>query len=363
VIAGLTFAVYAITINGVHQPKTRAAVASGHVLLPVRALGHYLYADVVYDGRDHSITLRRGTRVATISARRAVVIVNGTAYAPLRTSADAFGVRVAYEAGTRTVALVDPTIAIGDVGDVGPRRPPAPAPAQTQPPTYTVTLTPPVRAVVHEPYPQISARFMGAASIDPSSLSVTLDGREVGDDVQVLGDEVQVTPRTALTPGTHSVAISARDITGGAILQQWSFSDDFTLAPPAPPAPYSIGGVWVDRWVSPGTNAFNVFVAGAPGLTGDVSVDGVGTFPLVASGPHRYVAHILAPSGVAIPFARIRAELTLPGGQLQTIVLPQTLNITTPPRGSKRFTLPTRRLNPPSSLPSVRPTPSPTPKS
>lgn len=332
-IAGLTFAVYAITINGVHQPKVRAGVERGHVLVPVRALGRYLYADVVYDGHDHSITIRRGTRVATMSARRAVAIVNGSAYAPLRTAADAFGVRVSYESGTRTVALMDPTIAIGDVGDVRPQRPPAPAPAQTQPPTYTVTLTPPSGTIVHEPYPPISARFMGAASIDPSSLSVTVDGREVGDEAEVLGDEVLVTPRTALTPGTHSVAINARDITGGAILQQWRFSDDFTPAPAPPPAPSPIGGVWVDRWVAPGTTAFNVYVAAARGLSGDVSVDGVGTFPVVATGPHRYVAHILVPNGVAVPFARIRAEITLPGGQPQTIVLPQTLNITTPLRG------------------------------
>ena len=360
-IAGVTFAVYSITINGVHQPKTRAAVARGHVLLPVRELAHDLYADVVYDGRDHSITIRRGMRVATMSSRRAVVIVNGNAYATLRTAADAFGVRVSYESRTRTVALADPTIAIGDVGDTRPHGPPAPAPAQTQPPTYTITLTPPTGAVVHDPYPQITARFMGAASIDPSSLSVTVDGREVGDEAEVLGDEVQVTPRTALTPGTHSVAINARDITGGAILQQWTFSDDFTPVPPPAPAPNPIGGVWVDRWVSPGANAFNVYVAAARGLTGDVSVDGVGTFPVVATGPHRYVAHILVPNGVAVPFARVRAEITLAGGQSQTIVLPQTLNISTPraPRG-KRYTLPTRRLNPPSSLPSARPAPAPT---
>lgn len=358
-IAGLTFAVYSITINGVHQLKARTAVASGHVLLPVRELGHDLFADVTYDGRDHSITIRRGTRVATMSSRRAVVIVNGKAYATLRTAADAFGARVSYESRTRTVALVDPTIAIGDAGDTRPHGPPAPAPAQTQPPTYTITLTPPAGAVVHDPYPQITARFMGAASIDPGSLNVTVDGREVGVDTAVLGDEVQITPRTALAPGTHSVAINARDITGGAILQQWSFSDDFAPAPAPPAAPNPIGGVWIDRWIAPGTNAFNVFVAAPAGLTGDVSVDGVGTFPLVAGGPHRYVAHVLVPPGVAVPFAHVRAEITLAAGQPQTIVLPQTLNISTPPRGSKRYTLPTRRLNPPApSAPSPSRTPS-----
>lgn len=331
-IAALSFAVYAITINGVPQAKTRAGVVHGHVLVPVRALGRYLYADITYGGRDHSITIRRGTRVATISSRRAALIVNGTAYASLRTAADAFGVRISYEPRARTVALIDPTIALGDAGATGPPPPPAPAPAQTQPPTYTVTLVPPSGGIVHDPYPQVSARFMGAASIDPGSLSVTLDGREVGEDAQVFGDQVILMPRTALAAGTHSIAINARDIAGSAILQQWSFSDDFAAAPPPAPSPAPIGGVWIDRWVQPGASAFNVYVAGAAGISGDVSVDGVGTFALSASGPHRYVAHVLIPAGVAVPFARVRAELSLPGGAQQTIVLPQTLNIAAPPK-------------------------------
>ena len=36
--------------------------------------------------------------------------------------------------------------------------------------------------------------------------------------------------------------------------------------------------------------------------------------------------------GVAVPFAHVRAELSLPDGKQQTIVLPQTLNLVGPPK-------------------------------
>nr|MDQ6943334.1 copper amine oxidase N-terminal domain-containing protein [Candidatus Eremiobacteraeota bacterium] len=84
-IHALTFATYAITLDGTPVlPHARAAVVENRVLLPVRALGNALGADVGYDGRAHTITVQRGAHVATISARGAVRIVKGSAYAPLR---------------------------------------------------------------------------------------------------------------------------------------------------------------------------------------------------------------------------------------------------------------------------------------
>ena len=108
VLLALTFAAYTVTFDGrVVLPRARAAVAGGHVLLPVRALGDALGADVGYDGRARTITVQRGAHVATIPARGAVRIVSGRAYAPLRAVATAFGLGVGYEARTRTVALDD----------------------------------------------------------------------------------------------------------------------------------------------------------------------------------------------------------------------------------------------------------------
>jgi hypothetical protein len=333
VIHALTFASYAITMDGKPVlPHARAAVVGGRVLLPVRALGNALGADVGYDGHAHTITVQRGTHVATISARYAVRIVNGSAYAPLRIVADAFGMSVAYITATRTVALAQralpaqipvaagPTVIVGDAV-----RPP-----------LTVTVSPAPNAHVHDPYPSISARFAGAASIDPHSLQVRIDERDVSADTSVLGDQILITPRVALMPGTHVVTISGRDMTGFA----------FSTAPP--PARFPVSAIWLDRWVTPGTNAFDVYVQGVPGMTGYVGVDGVGSyFPLQVYSANAYVAHVVVPNGVNQPFARIAARMTFPNGVQQTIVLPQTINLSTPP------------LQPMIVTPSPAPTPSP----
>ena len=132
-----------------------------------------------YDQRG-AITVQRGARVAHIAGHGVIRIVNGRAYAPLRTIANAFGLNVGYDALVRTVALTD-----------GARGPAHMEAAQTVQPTPTVivgdavqpplviTVSPQPNARVHDPYPSISARFAGAASLDPHSLHVRIDERDV----------------------------------------------------------------------------------------------------------------------------------------------------------------------------------------
>ena len=374
----LTFAAYSVTFNGrTVVPHARAAVVDGRVLLPVRSLGNALGADVGYDGGVHRIVVQRGAHVASLDARGTVRIVRGTAYAPLATVARAFGLGVGYEARTRTIALYQHAS--------------TPSPTAAPAPSYTVTLKPSPGSNIHDPYPTISARFAGAASIDPRSLRVVVDGRDVTADAAVIGDQVLITPRTALMPGTHSVSVTGRDAAGSAITQYWTFLDDFAFSTAPPPTPFPIGAMWIDRYIVPGVNAFNVYVPGAPGLTGYVAVDGVGgIFPLQVYGANSYVAHVIVPNGVNQPFARVGARITLPNGTPTTIVLPQTLQLitlpatptrspptpalvprpTTTPRRSVEVPMPTaiprHFLNAPTSTPTATPappvpTPTPTP--
>jgi len=338
VLTALTFAAYTITLDGrVVLPRARAAVSSGHVLLPVRALGDALGADVGYDGRARTITVQRGAHVATIPASGAVRIVNGKAYAPLRAVATAFGLGVGYQARTRTVALDDRAAqtASSTGGVAGHARTNGQPPSAPPAPAITVTLQPSANAELHEGYPAISARFAGAASIDPRSLHVVVDGNDVTAQAAVIGDQVLYTPRTALSPGTHSVSVTAQDARGTPLAQQWSFVDtfQFAAAPPGPaPTPFPLSAIWIDRWVYPGINAFDVYVEGAPGITGFVGVDGVGSyFPLTVYTANAYVAHVFVPNGVNQPYARVAARLTLPNGDTQTFVLPQRLTLVTPP--------------------------------
>jgi hypothetical protein len=337
VLPALTFAAYTITLDGrVVLARARAAVSSGHVLLPVRALGDALGADVGYDGRARTITVQRGAHVATIAASGAVRVVNGKAYAPLRAVATAFGLGVGYQARTRTVALDDRAArqTASSAGGVPARTQGQPSSAPPAP-AITVTLQPSSNAELHEAYPAISARFAGAASIDPRSLRVTVDGSDVTAQAAVIGDQVLYTPRTALSPGTHSVSVTAQDARGTPLAQQWSFVDtfQFAAAPPGPaPTPFPLSAIWIDRWVYPGINAFDVYVEGAPGITGFVGVDGVGSyFPLTVYTANAYVAHVFVPNGVNQPYARVAARLTLPNGDTQTFVLPQRLTLVTPP--------------------------------
>ena len=335
-IHALTFAAYAVTLDGkTVLPHARAAVADGHVLLPVRALGEALGADVGYDGRAHTITVQRGTHVATISARGAVRVLNGSAYAPLRTAATAFGLGIAYDARTRTVALDG-----GSARSAHAVRPDSTKRANVPPSDsvparapFAVAQTPSNGAQVHDPYPSISVRFAGAAGIDPRSLRVLLDGRDVSAEAAVVGDQVLLTPRRALPAGEHSVAVTARDAGSGASLaSSWTFADDFAFATAPAPTPFPVSAIWIDRWILPGTNAFDVYVNGAPGMVGYVGVDGVGGFfPMRVYSANSYVAHVVVPNGVNQPFARVAARITLPNGQTQTIVLPQQINLVTPP--------------------------------
>jgi Copper amine oxidase N-terminal domain len=365
VIHALTFAAYAVTLDGkTVLPRARAVVVNGHVLLPVRALGNALGADVGYDGGAHTITVQRGAHVATIPARGAVRIVKGSAYAPLRAVATAFGLAVAYDAGTRTVALDDRAAAAPVArGNAAANTVPLPYATQPSAASYTISLQPASGAEVHDPYPAISVRFAGAASLDPRSLHVLVDGRDVSAEAAVVGDQVLLTPRRALAPGTHAVSVSARDANGTPLVQQWSFVDTFQFVAAPAPTPFPVSAIWIDRWVAPGTNAFDVYVEGAPGITGYVGVDGVGGFfPLTVYSANAYVAHVVVPYGVNQPYARVAARLTFPNGDTQTIVLPQRINLFTYQQKTVVLPTPTPR---PIVVPTRRsvdvPTPTPSP--
>ncbi len=382
IVAALTFAAFTVTLDGrTVLPRTRTAVVGGRVLLPVRAVGRALDADVGYDGAARVIVLQRGAHVARLPASGAVRVVAGRAYAPLRALASAFGVTVAYDARSRTVALDDRTgagrVGAGRAGaGYGPGNSVA---SGTAPGSGTnanagtargyasgiAGVQPPDGAVVHAPYPTIAARVDGADAIDRTNFRLVVDGRDVTADASVVGNAVIYTPRGVLNPGRHDVALYANDLT-----RNWSFDDDFVFATP-PPGTFAgpaVDAIYFDRYVGPGTNAFDVIVRGVPGLVGVVAVDGVGTlFPLQVYTTDTYVAHVYVPPGVYQPFARVGVRLTLPGGVASTFVLPQTVQLQT---GPVKYYPPVTPLPVPSPAPSRSPgpvrrplphTPSPTP--
>lgn len=362
-----TFATYAVTLDGrTVLPRARAAVAAGHVLLPVRALGEALGATVAYDARTRTIVVRRGTRRATLpAASGGARVIGGRTYAPLRAVADAFGIAVAYDGPARTIALGSRAV------QTPPRFVVPIAAAPTPAGIAGIELRPADGSNVHAAYPAISARFPGISAIAPESLHVTVDGNDVTASASAIGDTVTYTPRTALSRGTHDVAIVGRDVTGAPLVARWRFSDDFAFASPPPFTPPPIGAIYIDRYVTPGMNAFDVVVRGEPGLTGAVAVDGVNQqFPLFVEAYDAYVAHVVIPQGVYQPFAHVSARVQLPNGEFRYFTLPNTVPLVTATPQPRAATpapkpLPRRPLAAPPSpatpVPVATPKPSPLP--
>ena len=368
-IAAAAFAVVDIVLNGkTVLPHARAAVRDGRVLLPVRDLGRALGAAVRYDARERRVVVRRDARTVALGARE-VVVADGRAYAPLRAIAGAFGFRAAYVARTRTVVLarrVEPRAQRNAAPAVAPAAVPTPGSGAAAAPASArdAIVTPARSTQVNEPYPAVSARFAGSGGIDPRSVRVLVDGRDVSADAAVVGDEILYTPRTALAPGTHAVNVSALASNGTPLAAAWEFGDTFAFAPPPPPSPPPVRAIFLDRYVVPGTNAFDVVVLGVSGLTGFVAVDGVpGIAPLVVTGANSYVAHVVVPPGVAQPFAHVGARLTLPDGSIRVITLPQTIGLFTASASPPAHATPTSvpRAIPPGRRSMAVPTPTVTP--
>lgn len=347
-IAVLTFATFSISLNGrVVAPQARALVVGGRVLVPVRTLGEALGARVRYDARRRTVFVRTDVVAAAFALRAPMQSVGGRVYAPLRAVSKPFGVVIRYDGKAHTIALTQPVrAALARSNAMSSAQPRAAASATAA----AIVLSPPSGARVHEPYPSISARFAGANTIDAGSARVMLDGVDVTAQAAVIGDEVLLTPRRALTPGQHTVTVTGRSAGGEPLSAAWSFGDTFAFSSGPPPTPSPVRAIYLDRYVTPGTTAFDVIVQGAPGLTGYVGVDGVGElFPLTVATYDAYVAHVVVPYGVVQPNARVAARITLPDGTLQTIVLPQTIPLVTvtPSPAPKRAATP---------VPSPRPT-------
>jgi hypothetical protein len=102
--------------------------------------------------------------------------------------------------------------------------PPAPPPSVDNRPPLLVNLAPREGEVVPSGPPiQISANFddRGGGGVDPSSVRISLSGRNVTPDAQVNPNSFSY--RTSLPPGRYTVDVTARDRAGNAVRREWSF--------------------------------------------------------------------------------------------------------------------------------------------
>lgn len=75
---------------------------------------------------------------------------------------------------------------------------------------------------ISAPYPLINASFKHA--MQPRTIRVTLDGRDVTAIAQVGPMGFEFTPAFPLSVGTHTVRVTGTLQTGGAISDGWSFT-------------------------------------------------------------------------------------------------------------------------------------------
>jgi hypothetical protein len=190
---------------------------SGRVFVPLRGVFERLGASVVYDngkitatGNGRDIALQIGSTTAVVNGDTrtldvAPFIVGQRTLVPLRFISESLGANVAYDDSSRSV-----NISMGG----GNYNPPA-----------SVSLTnlkPPQDGVVQSSRPAVSGGF--STSVDPNSVRILLDGRDVSGNAYVSKNDFLFTPTYDLTAQRHTVEIIGKSTSGVSFDRSWSFA-------------------------------------------------------------------------------------------------------------------------------------------
>lgn len=216
--AGVTVNVNGQNMNFDQPPVMRA----GRVFVPMRAIFERLGATVVYannqinaTGRGRNVHLAIGSTLATINGNNMTMDVApfeiaGRTEVPLRFVAQALGASVQWDSNTSTVYIN----AGGSQSYV---------PQQSSNASFNFVSTNPGRgANVNTTHPQIRAQF--SEPVNRDSLHVTVDGRDVTNDVYANPDGFTVTPSFELTPGTHRVRATGTTAAGSSFATGFDFT-------------------------------------------------------------------------------------------------------------------------------------------
>jgi len=345
-----------------------------HVLVPARAVFASLGASVTYDARQRRMEVRRGATLLVLSIGSPYALDEGHAvridapvrvyhartYVPLRFLAQAFGATVDFDEREGAVRIFDPTL----------------EPVTAEPPAARLAYAPPSvefrrpapGEVVDGAFPSISATLEthGGPAVDPSSVRIFLDGRDVTDRISRLGEALGYTPAQQLPAGPHEVTVQGADDNGVRFTSNWQFNSDYSYEP----GPPSAGSVPVTFYLNGGYtygSPMQLVLLGPSGGWGYIDACGYGQrFPLVY-GPtlNTYYALVSLPANLYAPSCYISGYFYDSEGNRSFVSLAHPLTVNTVNANNARATatptlVPVRR----SMLsPSVRPraTPEPTP--
>jgi hypothetical protein len=200
----------------------------GRVFVPLRGVFEQLGATVVYDGgainatgRHHTVSLHVGSLQAVVDNQPetldvAPFIIGASTYVPLRFISQALGAQVNYD-GTNQI------VAITTNDDRARNAPPPPAAPPADAGVRLAGVVPARGAIVHGDRPTVQASFAGGR-VDPNSVRVVFDGRDVTGQAYVSPQGVSYTPRGPIPSDRHSVRITGRDRDGMPFDRGWTFS-------------------------------------------------------------------------------------------------------------------------------------------
>ena len=210
----------AVVVNGqtvqFDQPPVQRA---GRVFVPLRGVFERLGASVVYDngvinatGNGRTIQLRIGSTQATVNGESrtldvAPFVVGSRTLVPIRFISESLGANVSWNDNTSTVTITSAgggsqAISLSD-------------------------LRPASGAVVSAKAPAVSGSF--SAPVDPNSVRITLDGRDVSSTTDISPNNFLFSPPYALTPQQHTVHITGRGQDGSNFDQSWSFTSGVAI--------------------------------------------------------------------------------------------------------------------------------------
>ena len=227
-LAGTAAPSYAQPLTVAVDDRTLAVptiVAHDRVMVPMRPIFEALHASVRFAARParivartplHTVDLPIGTRYAFVDGRRIRLdaparIVASRTFVPLRFVARALGAHVAYDANERLVNILSGTTFARDASSVS-----------------VSGLLPQADARLNGGFPTISARVDSPARLQ--DIHLRIDDLDVTPLSTFDGTTITFMPRTALSPGSHTVAFAGQTIDGRAFSRDWSFYTE--LSPP-----------------------------------------------------------------------------------------------------------------------------------
>jgi len=209
-----------IIVNGqtmtFDQPPIERA---GRVFVPLRGVFERLGASVVYangqinaTGNGRNVSLNIGSTNATVNGQPVTIdvapfLVGPRTMVPLRFIAQSLGASVNYSDANRTVTI--------NGGGGGPQPPPAGL-------GLALIARYPAAGSIVPSLARISAQF--THPVDPSSLRVYFDGRDITSNSYVNANGFNWTPQYTVPVGNHAVRVTGNTRSGGSFDRSWSFT-------------------------------------------------------------------------------------------------------------------------------------------